>query len=89
MTDLDPALTVPCPTCYVKKGEPCRSRHAVTLHQSRRAALADLGRQADSLLAADRPVPERREPGSRPVPVLVGKTGGPVPDDDEERPPWD
>ena len=27
--------------------------------------------------------------GRRPVPVLAGKTGGPVADDDEDRPPWE
>lgn len=53
---LDAALTVPCPTCRVRAGEPCRSRHAVTLHQSRRRALADLDAQAARLLAVNRKI---------------------------------
>jgi len=39
VTDL--ALTVPCPTCHVKAGQPCRSYRAVAIHQARRQALAD------------------------------------------------
>lgn len=54
MTDLDPALTVPCPTCFAKKGEPCRSYRAISLHQGRRTALADLDAQAKRLLAVSR-----------------------------------
>jgi hypothetical protein len=94
---LDPALNVPCPTCHVKAGEPCRSRRAITLHQGRRQALADLTAQADGLLSASRE-PESRKPpqrknGSstaRPVPVLVGRTGvGNVIPPDEDWPPWE
>jgi hypothetical protein len=56
---LDPALNVPCPTCRVKAGEPCRSRRAISLHQGRREALADLSVQARQLLAAGRkPAPQ-------------------------------
>ena len=54
MTDLDAALNVPCPTCHVGAGQPCRSRRAISLHQGRREALADLGVQAERLLAASR-----------------------------------
>lgn len=94
MTSLDPALTVPCPTCYVPAGQSCRSRHAVTLHQSRRQALADLGVQVDEILAADRQ--QRRAAGQAvsatpPVPVLVGSTGteNMVPETVEYWPPWE
>jgi hypothetical protein len=91
---IDPALNVPCPTCRVKAGQPCRSRRAISLHQARRQALADLGTQADGLLSRE---PEsrksaRRENGStaRPVPVLVGVTGaGNVIPPDEDWPPWE
>ena len=86
MTGRDPALTVPCPTCRVGAGQPCRSRRAITLHQSRREALADLGVQADQLLAAypRKPVQAQRQT------VLVGRTGaGNMIPDDEDRPPWE
>ncbi len=63
-TALDAALNVPCPTCYVKAGQACRSRHAISLHQARREALADLGAQADQLLAASRK-PARQEDGMK------------------------
>lgn len=52
MADLEPALTVDCPTCFVKPGEPCRSHHAVSLHVARRRALADLEKQASRFLGA-------------------------------------
>jgi hypothetical protein len=39
MTDL--ALTVACPTCHVRAGQPCRSYRAIAIHQARRQALAD------------------------------------------------
>lgn len=83
---IDPALNVPCPTCYVKTGEPCRSRHAVTLHQSRRQSLEDLGVQADDLLAAypRKPVQAQRQT------VFVGRTGeGNVIPADVDWPPWE
>lgn len=89
MADLEPALTVGCPTCFVKPGEPCRSRHAVSLHQSRRQALADLGVQADQLLALSQPERPRKGSASRPVPVLAGVTGSPVPDDGCDTPAWE
>ena len=88
-TTLDPALTVPCPTCHVSSGQPCRSRRAISLHQARRQALADLGGRAGQLLAASRQKPARRGSAAPPKPVLAGKTGGPVTDDDEDRPPWE
>lgn len=47
---IDPALNVPCPTCRVPAHQPCISRHAISLHQARREALADLSKQATSLL---------------------------------------
>ena len=84
---IDPALNVPCPTCRAGAGQPCRSRRAISLHQGRREALADLGGQAGGLLSASRK-PEPRKAGP-PTPVLVGKTGGPVTDDDEDWPPWE
>lgn len=91
MHSLDAALTVPCPTCYVPAGQSCRSRHAVSLHKSRREALEALGVQADVILAADRQqrraTPER--PATPPVPVLVGHTGGPLPETAEYWPPWE
>jgi len=91
-TTLDPALTVPCPTCRVGSGQPCRSRRAVSLHQARREALADLGTQAGQLLSAGRQKPEPRKleraGSARPVPVVVGKTGtGNVIPPDEDWPP--
>lgn len=91
-TTLDAALTVPCPTCYVPAGQSCRSRHAVTLHQTRRMALADLGVQADEILTADRQQ-RRAAPGpastTPPVPVLVGRTGPEFPETAEYWPPWE
>jgi hypothetical protein len=94
-TTLDPALNVPCPTCRVRAGQPCRSRRAISIHQGRRQALADLSAQAGQLLSAS-PQPESRKMELRkngstapPKPVLAGKTGGPVPDDDENWPPWE
>ena len=91
---LDPALNVPCPTCRVGAGQSCRSRRAVSLHQARREALADLGGQAGQLLSAGRQKPEPRKlerAGSAgPVPVLVGRTGvGNVIPPDEDWPPWE
>ena len=50
---LDPALNVRCPTCRAKAGEPCISRHAISVHQARRAALRKLERQASAILARD------------------------------------
>jgi len=92
---LDPALNVPCPTCRVGAGQPCRSRRAISMHQARRAALADLSAQAGQLLSASRE-PESRKSARRkngstapPKPVLIGKTGSPVGDDGEDRPPWE
>ncbi len=91
---LDVALTVPCPTCYVPAGQSCRSRHAVTLHQSRRQALAELGVQADEILAADRQQ-RRAAPGpvgaTPPVPVLIGRTGteSVIPETAEYWAPWE
>ena len=83
---LDPALNVPCPTCRVKAGQPCRSRRAISLHQSRRQALADLGVQAGQLAAK----PEPRKSGA-PVPVLGGVTGteNVIPETAEYWPPWE
>ena len=52
---LDPEWTVPCPTCGVAAGEPCRSKHAIRLHQSRREALRQLERRADRLLREGSP----------------------------------
>jgi len=88
---IDPALNVPCPTCRVGAGKPCRSRHAVSIHRARREALADLGVQAGRLLAASRQELRRpvRQGVGPPEPVLVGRTGGPVPDDGEDWPPWE
>ena len=86
---IDPAFNVPCPTCHVKAGQPCRSRRAITIHQARREALADLSVQAGQLLAASRQKPEPRKPAVPPKPVLMGKTGGPVVDDNEDWPPWE
>jgi len=54
MSSLDAALNVPCPTCFAKKGEPCRSYRDITVHRGRREALADLSVQAERLLAASR-----------------------------------
>ena len=91
-TTLDPALNVPCPTCRVEAGQPCRSRRAISIHQGRREALADLSGQAGQLLGAGRQEPQKpahRGSVTSPVPVLVGKTGGPVTDDDEDWPPWE
>lgn len=94
MPSLDAALTVPCPTCHVPAGQSCRSRHAVTLHQSRRQALADLGVQADEILAVDRQQ-RRAAPGpagaAPPVPVLVGRTGTEdmIPETAEYWPTWE
>jgi hypothetical protein len=92
---LDPALNVPCPTCYVRAGEPCRSRHAIPMHKSRREALADLSAQAGQILAANRPEPVRRpsntatatSPGS----VVMGRTGAEniIPETVEYWPPWE
>ena len=82
---LDAALNVSCPTCHAKAGQPCRSRRAISIHQGRREALADLGTQASRLLAASQK-PPRTIP---PTPVLIGVTGDPVPDGGDERPPWD
>jgi len=94
---LDPALNVPCPTCRVGAHEPCRSRRAISLHQARREALADLGGQADQILRTDLRGPGQREPERRhagnpagPVPVLIGRTGaGNVIPADEDWPPWE
>jgi hypothetical protein len=47
---IDPALNVPCPTCLVPAGKPCRSHNAIPVHQARRVALKDLERQADRIL---------------------------------------
>ena len=88
-TTLDPALTVPCPTCRVGSGQPCRSRRAISLHQARRQALADLGGQAAQLLSTARQKPEPGKP-ALPVPVVVGRTGaGNVIPPDEDWPPWE
>ena len=92
---VDPALNVPCPTCHVGAGQPCRSRRAISLHQARREALADLGGQAGQVLSASQP--ESRKPTARkngsttpPVPVVVGRTGtGNVIPPDEDWPPWE
>ena len=90
---LDPALTVPCPACYVPAGQSCRSRHAVTLHHARRHALADVGVQADEILTADRQ--QRRAASGAgatpPIPVLIGRTGeeNVIPETAEWWPPWE
>ena len=86
---LDPALTVPCPTCYVAAGQSCRSRHAITLHKSRREALAELGVQADEILAADRQQRRAASGAAPPVPVFIGETGDPLPETAEYWPPWE
>ena len=85
---IDPALNVPCPTCRVGAGQPCRSRRAISLHQSRRQALAELGVQAGQLLAADR---KPASTSARPVPVLGGRTGteNVIPETAEYWPPWE
>jgi hypothetical protein len=92
---LDPALNVPCPTCHVKAGQPCRSRRAISIHRDRRGALADLSAQAAQLLSAS---PGSRKPAQRkngtttpPKPVLIGKTGeeNVIPEDAEYWPPWE
>lgn len=95
---IGPALNVPCPTCRAGAGQPCRSRRAISLHQGRRQALADLGGQADQMLRADLRGPGQREPERRhtsnpagPVPVLIGRTGeeNVIPEDAECWPPWE
>lgn len=50
MPDLDPALTVDCPLCFAKRGQPCRSRNAVSVHQARRGALQGLTSKANAIL---------------------------------------
>jgi hypothetical protein len=50
MLELDPALTVPCPTCKAGRNEPCISRHAIRIHAARRAALRALSTAADRLI---------------------------------------
>ena len=95
MKALDPALSVPCPTCRVKAGRPCRSRRAISLHAGRREALADLGAQAGQILGANRPEPvRRRSEGTAvtpPVPVVIGRTGAEnvIPETAEYWPPWE
>jgi len=89
---IDPALNVACPTCHVRAGQPCRSHHAVSIHQARRAALAVLGRQADQMLAAHRePARPAQRNASPPKPVLGGKTGteNMIPEGAEYWPPWE
>jgi len=88
-TTLEPALNVPCPTCRVKAGQPCRSRRAISLHQARREALTDLGGQAGRLLAAAPRKPPPRKPERRTA--GFGKTGpeNPILADDADWPPWE
>src|SRR5580704_8787284 len=88
-TTLDAALNVPCPTCRVQAGQPCRSRRAISLHQGRREALTELDGQADRILAtAPRkpplPKPERRT-------AKFGTTGeeSVIPETAEWWPPWE
>ena len=74
-----PALTVPCPTCHVGPGKPCRSYRDIAIHSARRQVLAD----------SRPPKPVLRGPDGLPVAVVVGKTGGPVVDNNESWPPWE
>jgi hypothetical protein len=48
------SLLVPCPVCHQPKGQPCTSRHAVTVHAARKLALRDLEKQADRILRGGR-----------------------------------
>lgn len=57
---LEPALNVPCPECGAGAGEWCISRHAVSIHQARRRALASLERQATAILMRDNKRKTRR-----------------------------
>ena len=54
MSDPDPALNVSCPTCFARKGEPCKSYRDISVHQGRRRALGDLDAEAKRLLAVSR-----------------------------------
>ena len=46
----DPALTVECPLCHAPRGEFCRSKHAISIHQIRRGALRNLEAEATRIL---------------------------------------
>ena len=83
---IDPALNVSCPTCRAGAGQPCRSRRAISLHHARRQALADLGVQADGLLAASRE-PESRKPGPGKTEAPPGRSRPGRQDWDRERDP--
>ena len=88
-----PELSVPCPTCYARSGQPCRSRRAVSLHQARREALAGLEQQAGRLLAGQdrQPAKPENRPRAACRTELAGKTGEHRPEHDEEFswPPWE
>jgi len=86
---LDAELNVPCPTCRVKAGQPCRSRRAISLHQARRQALTDLGGQAGRILAATPRKPPLRKPERRTA--GFGTTGeeSVIPETAEWWPPWE
>jgi len=86
---LDAELNVPCPTCRVKAGQPCRSRRAISLHQARRQALADLGAQAGRLLAEEPRKPPLRKPGRRTAGFGRTKPENPILEDDADWPPWE
>lgn len=53
-------LNVPCPECGAAVQQPCISRHAVSIHQARKRALADLEKQATALLRKDNRKKTRR-----------------------------